>query len=375
MTSDQPPADLPMARERDAEFDYGFRMKCDCGGLSDLSAAAYIQRVSVDAVMPCAHCPASIHYGPAVVGIRDEHDPALDNAAVPRFAWYHSSTTPDWPSPDYADTVAAQLQNAERLAGYQPEHFLAHETGKALHVGTYEAAVENMLRRMHDQDDATSQFYLHRVTLTLDAERIIEGYWDENLKPAAQLRLSDLRAKGLDAIRYLNVYEAAGALSLAIDPRVIRSVQTMQLPIGQMTAPPSAGLSQRLRELESEDDSLRARAAQLDREEGHMRPKGFFQPDPTGAGARASAVEQQRRQLRERVFDTLTASYLNGISPLVQQHFCDALRNWQGETEASVSGLAAFFAGQAAVLTQASTVMRLLAASETRTVRTAGTGP
>ncbi|SDR20768.1 hypothetical protein SAMN04489765_3838 [Tsukamurella pulmonis] len=36
----------------------------------------------------------------------------------------------------------------------------ARQQAKALHVGTYEAAVENMLRRMRNQNDLASQFYL-----------------------------------------------------------------------------------------------------------------------------------------------------------------------------------------------------------------------
>lgn len=34
----------------------------------------------------------------------------------------------------------------------------ARQRAKALHVGTYEAAVHNMLRRMRDQADDCSQF-------------------------------------------------------------------------------------------------------------------------------------------------------------------------------------------------------------------------
>lgn len=39
------------------------------------------------------------------------------------------------------------------------------QRAKALHVGTYEAAVHNMLRRIHDQADHGAQFYLYRVHL------------------------------------------------------------------------------------------------------------------------------------------------------------------------------------------------------------------
>lgn len=43
---------------------------------------------------------------------------------------------------------------------------------RELHVGTYETAIENMLRRMHDEAEAQSVFYLHRVALRVGADQI-----------------------------------------------------------------------------------------------------------------------------------------------------------------------------------------------------------
>ncbi len=43
----------------------------------------------------------------------------------------------------------------------------ARRRAKALHIGTYEAAVHNMLRRIRDQADRGNQFYLYRVHLSL----------------------------------------------------------------------------------------------------------------------------------------------------------------------------------------------------------------
>ena len=79
---------------------------------------------------------------------------------------------------------------------------------------------------MHDQDDAASQFYLHRVSLTVDPVRVDGGYRDENDEPAAKLATTDLRTAGLDAVRYLNVHECAGSLSpLAGDNGASRTKQ------------------------------------------------------------------------------------------------------------------------------------------------------
>jgi hypothetical protein len=101
---------------------------------------------------------------------------------------------------------------------------------KALHVGSYESAIENMLRRMLNQDDRGGVFYLHRVALNLCPGDLNDGIRDENHEPASQLDLDDLKREGLRAIRYLNVWEASGTVSLAIDPGVIESIQTLRLP-------------------------------------------------------------------------------------------------------------------------------------------------
>jgi hypothetical protein len=84
--------------ERRDGFNYGYRMKCHCGRSSFLSARDYADEIN-QALMDCEHCGADIHFGRAVIAIRDEEDPALDDELVPRLAWYHSSTWPDWPSP------------------------------------------------------------------------------------------------------------------------------------------------------------------------------------------------------------------------------------------------------------------------------------
>jgi hypothetical protein len=43
--------------------------------------------------------------------------------------------------------------------------------------------------------------------------------------------LSDLQDRGTRAVRYINVHEAAGAISLAIDRDVIVAVSTIELPV------------------------------------------------------------------------------------------------------------------------------------------------
>jgi hypothetical protein len=112
------------------------------------------------------------------------------------------------------------------------------EQTKALHVGTYESAIENMLRRVHDQDDANSDFYLHRVALRLPDTAIPDGYRHESHEDASDLTLDDLGQ--FLAVRYLNVREAPGSFSLAIHPDAIGNIQTLALPqeTQALTPPP-----------------------------------------------------------------------------------------------------------------------------------------
>jgi len=164
--------------ERSDGFNYEYRMQCACGETSALAAGDYFAEAR-RARMDCAHCGKEIHFGPAVAALRDENDPALQDNLVSTFAWYHTSTSPDWPSPDYAAQFENRLKWVERDFGISRDNYLAQQTSKALHVGTYEAAIENMLRRMENQDDGTKQFYLYRVALRLTPGRINPGYRDE----------------------------------------------------------------------------------------------------------------------------------------------------------------------------------------------------
>ncbi|WP_163568589.1 hypothetical protein [Fodinicola feengrottensis] len=177
---------------------------------------------SVDAHMPCNHCDKSIHFGPGATTLRDQNDRALDSAQISQLAWYHTCTDSNWPSTTYADNRMAKLL-ADPIWSSQADNTnvdIKRLPDKALHVGTYEAAIENMLRRMSDQDDGAAQFYLHRVALSIDPDRVNARYRDENHEAAAQLTAADLHDAGFVAIRYINVRESlARSRSLSFPKR------------------------------------------------------------------------------------------------------------------------------------------------------------
>ena len=101
---------------------------------------------------------------------------------------------------------------------------------KALHVGTYEAAVENMLRRMDDQSDAASQFYLHRVQLRTDCA-IEPGIHKEPTDWMGDAHLEGKCGPGVNVLRYVNVHEDQSSVSLAIEISAVWRVQSIPIPL------------------------------------------------------------------------------------------------------------------------------------------------
>lgn len=121
-----------------------------------------------------------------------------------------------------------------------------------------------MLRRMDTQTQVGVPFYLHRVQLCVATGEVNEGYRDENYDDVSQVLLNALEAENLFALRYLNVRESGGSLSLAIDPAAIVSVQSIALPIPALAPDPDPDHLHTLRTLdhgEAEEDA--ARSAQI----------------------------------------------------------------------------------------------------------------
>ncbi|MGW0005890.1 hypothetical protein [Nocardia grenadensis] len=110
------------------------------------------------------------------------------------------------------------------------ERWAARQKSKALHVGTYEAAVENMLRRMDNQNDAASQFYLHRVQLRSDCA-IEPGIHKEPTDWMGDAHLEGKCGPGINALRYVNVHEDPSNVSLAIEISAVWWVQSIPIPL------------------------------------------------------------------------------------------------------------------------------------------------
>lgn len=333
--------------ERAVTFGYDLRMRCEwCGNASLLSGADYSRlNNEAEARVDCQHCDQSIHYGPLVAAIRDPDDPALNDDVVNQLAWYHSSTFADWPSATYEAPLRAAWEPARRRGLFSDhERYLRLQLGKALHLGTYEAAIENMFRRMRDQADEHSTFFLHRVSVNIPPGRLNTGFRDENKEPAADIAVADLDELDLDAVRYLNVWEASGCVSLAIRPEVMTSIQTMQIPRSTAQLPASVL------------DLVATFGTMLDAAAGR------------GAGIPGSQQQLGTYQLIAEFDDALVKHYLHNVSPLVADDVSDAIRSHQPADAIDFLARADAFARHADLLTSPEQVIADAAAAAPRFV-------
>lgn len=114
--------------------------------------------------------------------------------------------------------------------GERVAEWAARQRAKALHVGTYEAAVHNMLRRMRDQADQGSQFYLYRVRL-IPSVTVREGWLIDPSNFVGDVVLAEVCPPGADVARYLNYHEDPGGLSLVLGRDAVAGVQRVAVPL------------------------------------------------------------------------------------------------------------------------------------------------
>ncbi|MGP5929145.1 hypothetical protein [Corynebacterium glyciniphilum] len=182
----------------------------------------------------CPGCGLTCEHGDAPRVTVDPDDPGLEDDKVATYFWYHTSTQPDWPTRNF-DPAADLTPETRKMMGGD-EHvaaWAARQGAKALHVGTYEAAVHNMLRRMHDQADRDSKFYLYRVHLKRSAV-VREGWLIDPSNWLGDVVLDEVCPPGVNVARYLNYHEDPGGLSLALGRDAIAGVQRVAIPISDV---------------------------------------------------------------------------------------------------------------------------------------------
>lgn len=171
-----------------------------------------------------------------------QNDPLRNDTKVRETFWYHTSTHANWPDRAFNPTAGfndVTKQRMQRIGtdGGALERWARRQETKALHLGTYEAAIENMLRRMRNQDNADHQFYLYRVRLRRDAN-IEPGVQKDSADWMGDVQLAEVCAPGTEALRYVNTHEDPSSVSLAVTPDAIQAVQGMPVPLAVDAAHP-----------------------------------------------------------------------------------------------------------------------------------------
>jgi hypothetical protein len=348
--------------ERSVSFRYGYNMECEhCGGITPLSASTYYREQSHSARIKCGHCHRDIHFGPFVLALRDAGDPVLDDRVALDTAWYHTSTHPRWPPDDRPMTAAEVAFLRGATSEEVDERVRERIENQALHLGTYEAAIESMLRKMQDQGMAGERFWLYRVALRRDVT-IEHGYRNETIRDVAQITQADLGDSG--AIRYLNTWESPGSISLAVYPRSLEAVRGIPLPVEALGTGVSPSLVRRAARIRNRVSQIEATRQD---KPNHLETLRQRQAAWLGGSLERDATPEQDRLLEE-ISKLIRCEYLPGVSLTVREQFSDAMTAW-GESQESSPGDVPFmerFATMAALLTRPADIHRALDAETPR---------
>ena len=158
--------------ERAVDFQRHRSMRCGSCRHEWSATSEWLNRFD-QAVESCPSCGTDCQSDHRPTFCAAQDDPAHADSYVRDVHWYHTSTHPTWPDKDF--NPAAGLTEVTKLrfraggsgnAGL--ERWVEQQKAKALHIGTYESAIENMFRRMRYQAGSAEQFYLYRVRLSPD---------------------------------------------------------------------------------------------------------------------------------------------------------------------------------------------------------------
>jgi hypothetical protein len=220
--------------ERTIDFMRPRRMRCGSCRHEWQVSAEWIDRFN-QALETCPACGTDCRGDdrPDFCVVPDE---PLHNDHVTRdHYWYHSSTHSKWPDKDFDPAAVLTEVTKRRMEATSGtpgavERWAGRQKSKALHLGSYEAAIENMVRRIRNQGDDGAQFYLYRVQLTRGC--VIEpGIHPEPTDWLGDANLADVCRPDVQVLRYVNVHEDPSSVSIAIKLNAIHAVQGMAIPL------------------------------------------------------------------------------------------------------------------------------------------------
>lgn len=236
-----------------------------------------------------------------------QDDPSYDDTNVLATYWYHTSTHSNWPDPSFDHIARLSDQTKQRYQristdGRALERWAQRQTSKALHLGTYESAIENMLRRMKDQDNSEDQFYLYRVQLCPVAA-IEPGVHNEPTNWVGDVQLAEICSPGIDVFRYVNTHEDPSSISIAVNIQAIHAVQRIPIPLTTQVADPwvHTAAARLLEAAQLPTPQLESAIERLSRN-------------------RPSALSEEARQLKTEIANTIPV----GLRRRLHAHFDEA---------------------------------------------------
>lgn len=138
---------------------------------------------------------------------------------------------PDWPTRGFDPAAVLTLETRLMMGGAElVDEWAVRQRAKALHVGTYEAAIHNMLRRIRDQADWGSLLYLYRVHLKPSVVAR-KGWLPDPSNVVGDVVLDEVCSPGVDVARYLSYHEDPGGFSPALGRDAVASVQRVTVPL------------------------------------------------------------------------------------------------------------------------------------------------
>ncbi|WP_141216557.1 MULTISPECIES: hypothetical protein [Nocardiaceae] len=337
------------------DFDYDFWFECDCSARTQVSASIYEQQCNGERPHPhCASCDTTIDIARANPAVRDPSDIDHQDEAVDRHYWYHSTYLEDWPSEDSYRQDVTEMIEKSMLPHWQHQGMIDGKLSIALHLGTYGAAVENILRRRCNQDFDGRSYWLHQVEIRLEAADLYPAVRRELDGVIGDVPLSELvKHENSQAVRYVNTHESAGSISLAVARTVIARVRTIALP------PPSTVLSASARA----QKAVEAASAQL-ADAQRLRPdttgipdnkiprsvhavklaerRGIIDPRLMEVAKKTENYENRHQEIWTELKNGLLDEYLVGVNAQVRSLFdgaCQTVGN-PHEFHEQVKGLA-----------------------------------
>lgn len=153
--------------------------------------------------------------------VSSPNEPMVDDAALRRTSWFHTSFHSDWPRSEYNPLDDHRPGFPEYLSsvGLNIEEWADQQRANALHVGTYEAAVANFYRRM-DQEVGYHDLNFHLYRLQLSKSSIIRpGVFREMASFMGNTTLNDACPLPNEVTRYINVYEDGGVCIVSVETK------------------------------------------------------------------------------------------------------------------------------------------------------------